>query len=363
MRSALLRCVERWLNRLWYGGASMLDRWLAIPLWPLSIVTLFVANAKARKGFSMREPDEPPIIVVGNITAGGTGKTPIVIALAKALQAHGFVPGVISRGYKSSDSTQSDEARLIALRAQVQVECNPRRRDALRALKKNHPTVNVVISDDGLQHTALPRDFEIVVVDGVRGFGSNALLPYGPLREPVARLSTVNAIMLNGAKSEGVRRDVESWANGVPVFDTTVSLTRIRSVLNVGKTDEHESNRWEHSVEAFRQRWLTILQDKPTAKLAALAGIGNPNRFFEMLNQHQIQAYTKLIFPDHHSYTKSELELSDYAMVLTTQKDALNFPADFVDGRFWIVEIDAFIPEALIDCIVQKLMVLQPETK
>jgi tetraacyldisaccharide 4'-kinase len=366
MRSALLRCVERWLNRIWYGGASLLDELLAIPLWPISAITLFVAKAKTRTGFPMRTQDEPPVIVVGNLTAGGTGKTPIVIALVVALKARGYSPGVISRGYKSSHPSndltqrQSDEARLIAQRAQVKVECNPQRREALHALKKNHPTINVVVSDDGLQHTALPRDFEIVVVDAARGFGSHALLPYGPLREPVTRLATVNAILLNGEKNKGVQSDIDVWANDVPVMDTSVSLTRIRPMLEVDKT-EHEL----HTVDAFKRRWLAILQAKPTAQLAALAGIGNPNRFFEMLNQHHIQTHASLIFSDHHPYVKSELELSEYAMILITQKDELNFPAQFLDNRFWVVEIDAVIPDALIDSIVQKLINLniKPGTK
>lgn len=274
-----------------------------------------------------------PVIVVGNITVGGTGKTPLVIALVEQLRQAGYSPGIISRGYgsdnslpvavtdKSQPSEVGDEPVLLAKRARCPVMVGRDRVAALQALLRLHPECNVVISDDGLQHYRLQRDIELVVVDAERGFGNGKLLPAGPLRESISRLKQVDAVIYNGNGEH---------ASG---FNMTLMATNIRNLRDPEMTTTAEA-----------------LQGQ---KIHAIAGIGNPQRFFQQLRNMglpvQMHAY-----PDHFAYQSEDLAFTEDDAVLMTEKDAVKC-AGFAKTNWWYLPVDAIVDNALADHIVKKL--------
>jgi tetraacyldisaccharide 4'-kinase len=313
--------VKHWLARRWYTSTPA--PWI---LWPLSVVFGWIAALRRRSQQARaREQRLPvPVVVVGNIAVGGTGKTPFVIWLVERLREWGWRPGVISRGYggaarswpqavtASSDPAQvGDEPVLIAARARCPVMVGPDRLAAGRALLAAGD-VNIVVSDDGLQHYRLWRDLEIVVVDASRGLGNGELLPAGPLREPPARLAEVALVVANGT----------GWSAPVAVPQLTMRLSaREAQALHDG-------------------------QRKPLAEFAgqtvhAVAGIGNPARFFSMLSQQNIQLVMHP-FPDHHPFAPADLDFGDELPVLMTEKDAVKCRG-FGSARHWVVPVDAGI--------------------
>jgi len=310
-------------------------------------LTLFYAAVTALRrlaywrGWRARTRLSVPVIVVGNLTVGGSGKTPLVIWLVETLRAAGYQPGVISRGYGGSaraarpvraDSTAAavgDEPLLIARRCVCPVWVGRRRAEAGRALLDFHPEVDVLVSDDGLQHYGLQRDLEIVVVDGARGFGNGHLLPIGPLREPLRRLAAVDAVVLNGTASPGLRETIGAAAL-VPVF--TMQLDgRIFTSL----------------ADPTRQRDAAEFASQP---LSAIAGIGHPQRFFDHLARLGVQADARA-FPDHHAYRASDLPPGT---VLMTEKDAVKCAA-FAPVDAWALRIDARPDEGLKTHILERL--------
>jgi tetraacyldisaccharide 4'-kinase len=263
-----------------------------------------------------------PIIVVGNISVGGTGKTPLVIWLARKLRDFGFKPGIIGRGYRgvakhwpqqvradSDPVAVGDEAVLIAKRTGLPVAVGPNRGDAIEALRK-HSGANIIVSDDGLQHYAMARDIEVAVIDGIRRFGNGACLPAGPLREPVTRLERVDLIVTNGlaARGEFPMRYVASHVHRLADIPETVAFEKF-------------SPKTVHAV----------------------AGIGYPERFFAMLKRSGFRV-TPHAFPDHHRFTPEDLDFSDRAPVLMTEKDAVKC-GHFHDDRLWYVPIEVELPE------------------
>src|SRR6185369_15105639 len=277
-----------------------------------------------------------PVIVVGNITVGGTGKTPLVIAIVELLQSRGWNPGVVARGYGRVPRREhdprgvvrvypdvatpehfGDEPVLIARRSRVPVYISPDRAAAARSLLQAHPEVDVVVSDDGLQHYALARDVEIAVVDAERGFGNGLLLPSGPLREPVARLRGVDAVVLNG--DEGARADF-----GPRNFAMRLGRERFAALSSNEELSPQEF--------ALRARGRSV---------AAVAGIGNPERFFAHLARLGVAA-RRLPFPDHHAYQPAELKLPGVEVIVMTEKDAVKCAA-FADARMWSMRVDALL--------------------
>ncbi len=294
------------------------------------------------------KPIAVPVIIVGNIRVGGTGKTPIVIALAQKLKELGWKPGIISRGYGAqasnmptsvtSDSDPSivgDEPVLIAQRTgnQFPIWVYPKRKETIAALLKHHPEINVIISDDGLQHAGLPRwpareggrDIEFVVRDA-RGEGNRFLLPAGPLREPAGRDRDATLMTANPSPKSV---PVDEYFQGRRAFTLTPQLG-LAYQLN------DSSNR--QSLESFAEQYLP-------KKMTAVAALGNPQRFFDALQKQGVVA--KCIgLPDHSTYTDTFFSKIDAKCILITEKDAVKC-AGITDERIWVVPMSVNIPDSL----------------
>lgn len=305
------------LEKIWYG-----NRFLALPLLPFS--GLFALLSGVRRllylsGLKKVHRFDVPVIVVGNITVGGTGKTPLVIWLCRHLKSLGYRPGIVSRGFggrashwpqqvrPDSDPVMvGDEAVLLARRSGCPMCVAPDRPAAVRALLE-HTDCDIVVSDDGLQHLALGRNLEIAVVDGQRGLGNGFLLPAGPLREPPGRLRRTDLVISNGPR----------WRD-VPAMQ----LVRPRLVPLL-------------EGEQARARPLDALAGR---RVHAIAGIGNPQRFFDLLTAHGIEVIPH-VFPDHHAYRRIDLWFEPELPVLMTEKDAVKCQR-FGRRNHWVVQID-----------------------
>jgi tetraacyldisaccharide 4'-kinase len=330
-----------WLEARWYRLSP-----LHLVLWPLSLVFGVLTALRRflfRRGIlgSTRLP--VPVVIVGNINVGGTGKTPCVIWLAQWLAEHGRAPGIIARGYggenrepqrvtAESDPAQvGDEAVLLARRCSCPVWVGSSRAAAGLALIAENPQCDVVISDDGLQHYALQRDVELVVFDGERGCGNGMLLPAGPLREPVSRLHSVDALVING----GTVFPHEMLPSHVPAFDMQLEGTRFYA-LNPphGEADAAHFAR---------------------SKVRAIAAIGNPQKFFNHLHEMGV-AFTAQPFPDHHAYTASDCAFGAETAVIMTEKDAVKCERLAGDrDSWWALRVDAAIDSALGELVLGKI--------
>lgn len=315
------------LQAAWYGKGRA--PWWAMPLsWLYGGVT-GLRRRLYRAGWLRSVQLPVPVLVVGNISVGGTGKTPLTIALAEALRARGFRPGVVSRGYGGRErgpariGAQPDPARFgdepcLIHAAGTPVAVGRDRPEAARLLVD--AGCDVVIADDGLQHYRLGRDVEICVIDGERAFGNGRLLPAGPLREPLARLADVDFRVRHGGHA----------ANGeVPMHLEGGVARRLR--------DGHLQ-----PLGAFDGR-----------RVHGVAGIGHPERFFESLRAHGIEVAPHA-FPDHHAYTAAELDFGDVLPVLMTDKDAVKCAA-FALPDTWAVPVRAVLPESFFDAVATRL--------
>lgn len=305
---------------------------LSTLLWPLSVLAGVIIEGKHKR--YLNHPGRIyrsalPVVVVGNIYVGGTGKTPVVIALTQALQALGWTPGVISRGYGADIGTQprtglgqvkaahfGDEPALITAATQAPIAVHPDRPLALRALQAAYPHVNVIISDDGLQHLALGRDIEIIVQDA-RGTGNGRLLPAGPLREPARRLLDVDTVITNLAPGESAPATLRTQASQVSMTLRPTHVEHLQTGQVLDWTD-----------------WLAQFGD---TSVSALAAIGRPERFFTMLKQSGVQLASSHALPDHDAYLGSSpfCEIKS-SQILITAKDAVKCRR-FQDQRLWIV--------------------------
>jgi tetraacyldisaccharide 4'-kinase len=337
-----------WLEREWQrlGGLAL----IFLPLAALYALAVLVRRFAYRTRLLPAWRARVPVIVVGNITAGGTGKTPLTLAILEALERHGFSPGVVSRGYGrvprgvndplgvvrvypdvATPEHFGDEPVLIARRSRVPVYVSPDRPAAARALLESHPEVDVLVSDDGLQHYALARDIEIAVVDGERRFGNGLLLPAGPLREPVSRLASVDAVVVAG--------EAAGTVPGSPQFTMRLGHDRF-----VGLAARQEASVEEFALAA-RGR-----------KVVAIAGIAYPERFFEHLADLGIAA-RNVAFPDHHAFQPAELRLPGAELVVMTEKDAVKCAA-YADSRMWFLRVDAIVARGLEELLVARLQTL-----
>ncbi len=321
---------ERALQEIWYGGRAP-----GIRLRLLSIVFGAVSGLRRRLyGWNIlrRIRLRVPVIVVGNITVGGTGKTPLVIALVAALRERGWKPGVVSRGYAgashgvihvdadSDPAMVGDEAKLIFESADVPVMVGRDRVAAGQALIES-ADVNVIVADDGLQHYRLSRDVEICVIDGKRRFGNGNLLPAGPLREKVDRLDRVDFRVCNG----------EAAQNG----EVPMRLVVDRAI-------------------ALRDTTLNkALSDFAGQRVHAVAGIGNPSRFFASLRMTGIDVIEHP-FPDHHPFVATDLDFGDDAPVVMTDKDAVKC-AKFASDKVWRVPIRTELPPSFFEQVIAHL--------
>jgi tetraacyldisaccharide 4'-kinase len=278
-----------------------------------------------------------PVIVVGNITAGGTGKTPLVIRLVNFLQEEGFKPGIVSRGYGGSNirplevtsqrnpAVVGDEPMLLARRCRCPVWVGRNRAAAAAALLAAHRECNVVVSDDGLQHYRLHRDVEIAVVDGERGFGNGLPLPAGPLREMTGRLDSVDAVV---------------------VHDGEASAVSIAGSFSMRLAGETFYNLLNPDVKASAA-------DLRGKKTYAVAGIGHPQRFFRQLQALGLTAAARP-FSDHYPYRAEDLYAPDAEAIIMTEKDAVKC-LSFADEKYWVLAVDAQVPRELGTQILKKL--------
>jgi tetraacyldisaccharide 4'-kinase len=329
--------MSRFIESLWYR----ISPW-HILLWPLSL--LYAAITSLRRALYhaaifKTHSLSVPVIVVGNITAGGSGKTPLVIWLAEFLRGNGYKPGVISRGYgregddvrdvsAQSDAREvGDEPLLIFRRTSCPVVVGRDRVAAAQSLLEKHPQVNVILSDDGLQHYPLARDVEICVVDGARGFGNGLLIPAGPLRECLARLDKMDAIVVNGEYENSLIK----------------------------------SNTYKYTMQLVGAQFYNLKQPQQMAhaedfvgkKLHAVAGIGNPARFFAQLKKLGL-SFTEHAFADHHVFTVQDLAYENTDAILMTEKDAVKCTA-FAQEHFWALAVSAELDASFGVRLLQKL--------
>jgi len=303
-------------------------------LWPASLlfgVVVFFRRLFFRLHIFRSHNAGIPLIVVGNLTAGGSGKTPLVLRIAALLREHGWKPGIVSRGYggsathpveaniASDPAEVGDEPILLARRSGCPVWVAPDRVAACRVLREKHPECDVIVTDDGLQHYALARDIEICVVDG-RGFGNGFLMPAGPLREPVSRLRSVGAVVTNGSK-------------GVAGYDMKLEGEQLVCLTNA------------HDVRPAK----TFAGQK----VHAVAGIGDPRRFFLHLARFGIKPVPHP-FPDHHPFQSAELEFGDTAPVVMTEKDAVKCKR-FAKAHHWVFPVSASLDPAFERWLLEKL--------
>ncbi|NND56152.1 MAG: tetraacyldisaccharide 4'-kinase [Xanthomonadales bacterium] len=324
--------TELRLNQIWYGGQ-------AAPWWLQGLVPIYRAgNWLDRWIKSRRQPDDlgaAYIIVVGNITVGGSGKTPLVIRLCQLLRQAGLNPGVISRGYGrqkkglrmvtalSDPDVVGDEPLLIARRAEVPVIVSSDRCEAARQLIRQ--SINVILSDDGLQHYRLPRNLEICVIDGSRGFGNGKLLPAGPLREPVERLASFDSIVVNG--------EAEEIPGDLPLVPMNLVSGMLRSL--------EDSQGWR-------------LGQFAGCKANAVAAIGNPARFFDLLRHARIKV-NEHVFPDHHIFSARDFEPMDQSLpILMTEKDAVKC-RNLGLRNAWFLSVDAVMPPEWEQSLVKRV--------
>jgi len=324
------------LERAWYKPRS----W-ALALLPLSY--LFRGVALGRRTYLQRRyqarPFAVPVVVVGNIAVGGTGKTPLIIRLVHSLQAEGIRPGIVSRGYGgqaakrprkvSADSSVQacgDEPVLIAREANCPVVVDSDRVAAVEFLLQTFD-VDVVLSDDGLQHYRMHRDLEIAVLDARRGLGNGQCLPAGPLREPPGRLDDVDFIVCNGVAEGG------SAFLPAPTSASLVSMTL-------------QPTFFRHLRSGQR---VAVTSWTGSRSVHAVAGIGNPERFSATLASLGLEPQLHA-FPDHHAFAQSDLEFDDDRPIVMTSKDAVKCEA-FVQDDVWVLEVAADVDPSLVRAI------------
>jgi tetraacyldisaccharide 4'-kinase len=314
--------------RYWYRRGAI--AWL---LWPASVVfACVVFTRRIFYGLRLLKSAHPgiPVIVVGNLTVGGSGKTPLVLWIAEFLRNNGWSPAIVSRGYgakvegpraatvASEPEEVGDEPIMLSRRSGCPVWVGADRLKVIEALRAQHPAVDVLVLDDGLQHYRLRRDVEIAVVDS-RGLGNGFLLPAGPLRESAWRLRFVDAVVSHGSTLKGFAMQLEG--------EVAHRMTDARD---------------RQPLQAWRGQ-----------KVHAVAGIGNPSRFFV----HVGRLGPKVVphpFPDHHRFIPEELEFGDEAPVLMTEKDAVKLRR-YARAGWWVLPVSAKLDPAFGDWLLRKL--------
>lgn len=324
------------IERIWSGRSA-----LYLLLLPFSLLYGLISNLlrlSYRWGWRKAWRAPVPVVIVGNLTAGGNGKTPVVVWLVQALQQRGLRVGVVSRGYggkaeryplvlgpETPTREAGDEPVLIYQRTGAAVAVAPRRRQAVEALTQAGE-VDIIITDDGLQHYALARDIEIVVVDGERRFGNGWWLPAGPMRERAARLNSVTAVISNG----GVAQPGELAMQLAPGLAVNLLSGERRPVVELNN-------------------------------VVAMAGIGHPPRFFNTLRQQGVVTEKEVAFADHQSYSPETLNAltTPDQLLLMTEKDAVKAKA-FARADWWYLPVDALLSAEQSQVLLSKISALIP---
>lgn len=328
--------MSEWLQKQW-GKKGL---WFVL-LMPLSWLFAMLTTARRlfyRIGLLGTHRFDVPVIVVGNINVGGTGKTPFVIWLAESLRDAGYKPGIISRGYggkarqvehvspESEAELVGDEPVLLAARTRCPVFVSPDRIAAGKALLAKFPQCNILISDDGLQHYRLQRDMEIVIYDAKKAFGNGALLPAGPLRESISRLRSVDFVVCNGELSTA------------QICGVQVSQMQL------------ESDSFYNLLSPQHQAGPSFFKDK---KILAVAGIGNPQRFFDKLSSIGL-AFEAKACPDHYQYQSADFSDVTADIILMTEKDAVKCKS-FATFAFWVLPVSAAVQDGLLEAMLEHL--------
>ncbi len=327
--------MDKWLQRQWFR----ISIW-HIFLWPVSLLfgLLIVIRRWCYRLRLFKATRLPvPVIVVGNVTVGGTGKTPLVIWLAQFLRTQGYTPCVISRGYggtamqpqsvtsATDPSLVGDEAVLLARRLRCPVWVGADRVAVARALLSARPDCNIILSDDGMQHYRLQRDIEIAVVDGQRRFGNGLLLPAGPLREPLTRLRSVDAVVINDG--EALVHEYAMQLTGSDFYSLQDPSSSAQAGVFFGK------------------------------KVHAVAAIGHPARFFHHLRTLGLQI-VEHEFPDHYPYQPQDLHFEDAEAILMTEKDAVKCTT-FNIRNAWFLPVTGELAAVFGDKILQQLKAIE----
>jgi len=334
--------TETWLLRHWYGGHR--PPWYLRALEPVYLA-MFRHNQRKETGAGTRR--KLPLIIVGNITAGGSGKTPMVMYLCRLVVEMGLRPGIASTGYgrqgsdtrlvtpESDTRTCGDEPVLLAKRTDVPVVVARRRADAIAKLVEMD--IDLVISDDGLQHPGLAPDMELCLVDGQRGLGNGHLLPAGPLREPAARLGKVDFVVTTGVW--------KGRPETLDAFEMHLAPGDIRSL----------DDRASLTADQFRHKYNGI-------KIHSIAAIGHPQRFFNTLQGLEITA-TPRAFPDHHVYRREDFDsIPAGQAIIMTEKDAVKCRSlDLADA--WYLPVEPRLPAAFDDAFKERLAKLMEMRK
>jgi len=331
--------AEAALARAWYSPRPTLVATLLRPLsWVFGALAA-LRRAAYRAKLLRRTRVRVPVVVVGNITAGGAGKTPLVAALAEDLAARGRHPGILSRGYgrrtrgvrdvrPDADPRDVGDEPLLLAACGFPLVVGSDRVAAAQSLIRAHAEVDVLLSDDGLQHYALDRDVEIAVIDAARGLGNGLLLPAGPLREPVSRLRSVDALVWRVAPGK------RAPSRGHPHQFVA----------------SYEPQPWVNLLDPSLPLDETLLADPASV---AIAGIADPASFFDALRGLGFRGETRA-FADHHAYARDDVAFVRAPAILMTQKDAVKCRA-FADARMWMLPIRARVEPALVDFVLEKI--------
>ncbi len=321
--------MDNFFQKLWYQKNYLF--YFLIPLSWIYILLITLRKVVYKIGIKKIVKFPVPIIVVGNVTVGGTGKTPSLITIANEFLNHNFKVGIVSRGYKShtrnypkqvsvydSPYVVGDEPLLIARRCACPVVIDPNRVRAVQYLLE-HFSCDVILSDDGLQHLAMGRNVEIVVIDGKRRFGNQHCLPAGPLREPLSRLKTVNYLITQGNAQ-------------LNEFDMFLQPTYFINIKNP---------QLKYSVLDF-----------PYRKVHAVTAIGNPHRFFHDLKQMNLDVLS-YSYPDHYFFSEKDFfKFSEHDIIVMTEKDAVKCEV-FAKDNFWYMEVEAIVDAALLQQLLK----------
>ncbi len=328
---------QQWVEGHWYGRPGLLSL-----LAPIEGLYKAVASSRRKAQSRTAKKYSVPVVVVGNISVGGTGKTPTIIALISFLQSKGLRVGVVSRGYgritqglvvanKTSAATEiGDEPYLIFHSTACELAVCENRSEAVKALGDDN-RCDIILADDGLQHYSMHRDREIVVVDGSRGVGNGRLLPVGPLREPCQRLDEVDWVLVNGATSS------------TPLFDTKTQ------VFNMGI--EPVEFIQVVSGDTFPLNHFICRDD-----LTAMAGLGNPKKFFDTLDELNLK-FREKVFKDHHVYNETDVSEMASKVILMTEKDAVKCKSLVGNNAFYL-KVEMKLPKAFLEDFYSHINIL-----